>query len=813
MTEAGEDEFLGLCLSVCKSLNTAKKTARKQHYYYFNRAWYVAGEALLTHFQQLKRQQRLLDFTDLEWHTFNLLNNDDNALWVQYKLDQRIDHLLVDEFQDTNPTQWRLLLPVMQEFVTDTDRMRSVFLVGDEKQSIYSFRRADPKLFTTASDWLHENLNALSYPMDKSRRSASPIMNLLNRVFTSDAFKNTFPDFHVHSTFLKNTPGEIHLMPIIEPEEKKAEAVYFRNAVTTPLPPEDDTHYREGQQIAKKITELLSSNNFIDSHNGPTNISFNDIMLLIRSRKHLSAYESALREANIPYTSNNKGTLFECQEIQDLIALLEVLYTPYNNLSLASVLRSPIFSCSNNELLLLSEKKTNLEKHSWFETLTAPVNKEIWPTNLARAASFLSRWQSISGKLPIHDMLDKIFSDADIFNRYYASVAAHFRSRVKSNLTQFLSLALDIDSGRYPSLGRFIARLHSLIQNDASPDETSDNISGSIRILTIHGAKGLEAPIVFLADTAENNKSTKNSYQALVDWPEKDDKPSTFVICPKKENRIELVDNLLAEQSIKTAVEDANLLYVALTRARQYLFISGCGQGKQEKLGWYGLLQSNWPNDDESAIHYDAQPHTIEKPTPQMETFSAPDLFFSDIKASSNENEAPIIEDLLLDGVEDGEAQLRGTFIHRAIELLTHFNLASHVAIKRQLSAEFHINMDTPDFESYFNEANATVNFSGFSDFFDENKFEKAYNEVPIQVKSDNRLQHRVIDRLITKKNDIIIVDYKTRRLDNINELQASAKSYQAQMQGYAKAVASIWSDKRIKTIILFTHYLKSIEL
>ena len=374
MTEEGEDEFLGLCLSVCKRLNTAKEVARIQHNYYFNRAWYIAGEALLGHFQQLKLQQRLLDFTDLEWRTFNLLNNSENATWVQYKLDQRIEHLLVDEFQDTNPTQWRLLLPIMQEFVTDTDRMRSVFLVGDEKQSIYSFRRADPQLFITASDWLHENLDAQSYPMDKSRRSASPIMDLANSVFMSDEFKSILPSFHTHSTFLKDTAGEVHLLPLIEKLENDEEPLYFRNPITTPLPPDDDAYYREGQQIAQKIEELLKPENSIDSGDGPTNIFYKDIMLLIRSRKHLSSYETALREAGIPYTSNNKGTLFECQEIQDLIALLEVLYTPYNNLSLATVLRSPIFLCSNDDLIVLTEKMSETEKHSWFEALLDPDN-------------------------------------------------------------------------------------------------------------------------------------------------------------------------------------------------------------------------------------------------------------------------------------------------------------------------------------------------------------------------------------------------------------------------------------------------------
>lgn len=811
LTEAGEDEFLGLCLSVCKRLNTAKEIARQQHNYYFNTAWYVAGEALLNHFQQLKLQQRLLDFTDLEWRTFNLLNHSENATWVQYKLDQRIEHLLVDEFQDTNPTQWRLLLPIMQEFVTDTDRLRSVFLVGDEKQSIYSFRRADPKLFITASDWLHENLEAKSFPMDKSRRSASPIMNLLNSVFMSDDFKDTLPGFHTHSTFMENAAGEVHLLPLIEPTEKTEEPIYFRNSITTPLPQEDDTFYREGKQIAQSIIELMQPHHFIERDGKAVNVSYKDIMLLIRSRKHLSSYETALREAGIPYISNNKGTLFDCQEIQDLIALLDVLYTPYNNLSLATVLRSPIFMCSNNALLILAEKTTAEKNSSWFDILLENSNSDNWPAELSLAAEYLSRWQNNIGQLPIHDMLDRMFFEANIFERYHKAVPEHFRNRVKSNLTQFLSLALDIDSGRYPSLGRFIAKLHSLIQNDASPDETTDTSStGTVRILTIHASKGLEAPVVFLADAADSKREKSHSYTTLIDWPEEDDKPSTFLICPKKENQIQLVTELLTRQKQKSIIEDANLLYVALTRARQFLYISGCGKGAPEKLGWYGLLQKHWPTQELAIKESELEPIIAIKKMKliQDDLTIPPKLFVSD----QEENE--VIDEIEQEPIiEDDKAQQRGTIIHRAIELLSGNESTDHTEIKEQLSAEFNLDVHSENFTNLFKEANKTIMHSEFSSLFDHTQFDNAYNEVPIQIKSGRGLKHGIIDRLVVSGNNITIVDYKTHQSTDENALRATAESYQPQMQLYAGAVAKLWPTSSVKQLIVFTHYLKSFEL
>jgi len=822
MTEEGEDEFLGLCLSVCKRLNSARETAKKQHNYYFNAAWYVAGETLLNHFQQLKLQQRLLDFTDLEWRTFNLLNNSENATWVQYKLDQRIDHLLVDEFQDTNPTQWRLLLPLMQEFVTDTDRLRSVFLVGDEKQSIYSFRRADPKLFVAANDWLQENLDATAYPMDKSRRSASPIMNLLNQVFLSDDFKRILPDFHTHSTFLENTPGEIHLLPLIEPLGKMEETPYFRNSITTPLPPKDDPYFREGKQIAAQISTLMQPDNFINTGDEQKNVSYSDIMLLIRSRKHLSAYETALREAEIPYISNNKGTLFDCQEIQDLIALLDVLYTPYNNLSLATVLRSPIFGCTNNELLALIEKMVSTDKHNWFETLTGIDNTEDWPHRLSVAAQCLTRWQHDAGRLPIHDMLDNIFCEGNIFERYHTSVPNHFRNRVKSNLTQFLSLALDIDSGRYPSLGRFIAKLHSLIQNDASPDENSETSGGgNVRILTIHGSKGLEAPIVFLADAADKKREKSHSYRTLVDWPEENDKPSRFLICPKKENQVKLVSNLLTDQKAKATIEDANLLYVALTRARQQLYISGCGTGTADKLGWYGLLQKHWPEEKETIKKSESKPALTTSVTVAVQTTRPlPALFSCEKNISDDPEESLTEEDDFADDngiTEDDRAQQRGTIIHRTIELLSSFQSAqtaeTHAGIKEQLAAEFNLDILSESFSELFEEAEKTIIHPGFSVYFDKREYDAAYNEIPIQIKSGRGLKHGIIDRLVKRGNVITIIDYKTHQLNNEQDRQTTAESYQSQMQLYANAVSKLWPDCQVKKQIIFTHCLNAVEL
>ena len=816
MSEAGEDKFLSLCQSICQSIKQINEIANKQHQYALCEAWYIAGNALLQEFQQLKQQQRLLDFTDLEWRTYQLLNHSENAQWVQYKLDQRIEHLLVDEFQDTNPTQWRLLLPIMQEFSENqeysekTEKHRSVFLVGDEKQSIYSFRRADPKLFSTASTWLTNNLGAESFPMDKSRRSSSPIMNLVNSLFSSEDYNRTLDNFKHHSTFLESLPGKIELLPLITELEETSEPAYFRNPINSPLEETDDCYFREGNQIAEKILSLIESNASVIREGKSTRLKFSDIMILIRSRKHLASYEAAFREKSIPYLSNNKGTLFECQEIKDLIALLEILYTPYNNLSLAIVLRSPIFNCNNEELLLLSNSFNKGEQSSWLEVLINNQTNDNWPSSLKHAAKHLVSWKALVGYLPTHDLLDRIFRDVDLLVSYQRNVPKHFKTRVKANLTQFLSLALDIDSGRYPSLGRFIARLHSLIQNDASPDELlSGESEDCISILTIHGAKGLEAPIVFLADSADNKREKNLSYTSLVDWPEQDNKPTTFMLCPKKESRCEIVNQLLATQRRKGEIEDANLLYVALTRPRQRLYISGSGKEEWDKSGWYGLIKKNWPqsgleNDDHLA---DSSSDIHEDDNPAMTEYDLP-RFFSAEKLS-----ATSITDVDSSTVpNDDSSQLRGTIIHRAIDLLSNNTRVLHDEVKAQLTAEFSNLQFNHLIDDIIAEAHSTVCHETFSFVFDSNNFDNALNEIPIQFNQNNRLTHGIIDRLVLSKNKIFIVDYKTFSGEK-QELERVAFTYKKQMYAYRDAVLKIWPDKAVELYIIFTHHLTKIEI
>jgi len=222
--EQDADEFLLLAETIPAKILASRDLINRQRTFELNRLWYICGSYFVQHYQRLKKELRLLDFTDLEWCSYQLLQSSDNALWVQYKLDQRIDHLLVDEFQDTNPTQWQLLLPLLEEMAAgETERSRSVFLVGDEKQSIYGFRRAKPELQAQASHWLQEHLQAQAFPLNKSWRSSPAIIDTVNHIFAQDRYRQLLPGFSEHATHRESLPGRVEIFPLFRAEKVERE--------------------------------------------------------------------------------------------------------------------------------------------------------------------------------------------------------------------------------------------------------------------------------------------------------------------------------------------------------------------------------------------------------------------------------------------------------------------------------------------------------------------------------------------------------------------------------------------------------------
>ncbi len=815
MGEQSEARFVELHAILCEEIRKTIDQRARQRTLQLSAAWFLAGNRLIEHYQRIKEERRLLDFTDLEWRAYKLLNDAGNALWIQYKLDQRIDHLLIDEFQDTNPTQWHLLLPLLEEMAAgETNRTRSVFLVGDGKQSIYRFRRAEPRLFDTASRWLAERLGARRHPMDKSWRSAPAITAFVNRLFGSGKLNDALPHFQVHDTHRQDLWGKVELLPLIELQQESPPpaGAELRDPLQEPRQQfEDRRYYEEGKLIATTIQKLVRERILIKEGDTARPVNYGDILILVARRTHLSFIERALREAEIPYLGADKGTLLESQEIRDIEALLETLSNPHNNLPLAVTLRSPVFSCSDDDLLTLARETGG----SWWERLSSLTPPSGSP--LARAKRLLPEWRESAARLPVHDLLQRIYSEGNIPLRFEAAYPRHLRSRVKANLERFLQLALEVDAGRYPSLMRFIDRLRGLRETKQdAPDEAPDQGGEpQVRLMTIHAAKGLEAPVVFLADSASSSRQSR-SWRALVRWPPDAKRPDHFLLVGRKEESDSYTQTLVDEESRAMEREDANLLYVAVTRAKQFLFISASAPKRGSDLGWYGRIQEQFEAevDEQGGILSQSgtppvHPHRPEplrekegekivQPDPRLYHPLTLDPLSREI-APSRQTEVE------RSTAGDPEGRLRGTIIHRMLELLSREPALKRATLLHRIAAELQLEPTLPLLASCHQEAVAVLEDPSLRWLFDARQHRQTFNELPLLYERDGKTVHGIIDRLLVDENCLTLIDYKTHQNVTPENVLQLAEEYRQQMEHYALGVRKIWPERALRTLLLFT--------
>lgn len=824
--ETQAQRYLELALSLQQAvmeMSTRENTLRQ---FKVTKTWYTLGHQLVLHYQRIKSEQRLLDFSDLEWKTFQLINYSNHAHWIQYKLDQRIDHILVDEFQDTNPTQWYLLQPLLQEFAHEqASENRSVFLVGDPKQSIYSFRRAEPLLFAQAETWLQTNLQALTHSHDLSRRSAPAILDLVNLVFGSLQQQSRFGAFRPHETVHHKLWGGVEIMPFLGREDSSTEkntAINLRHPLTqAPEETEDDLYLLEGNMIAERILRLVNSGVSICQDELSRPVTFNDILILIPSRTHVHHYEQALRQHGIPYIGANRGTLLDCPEVKDIVALLQFLSTPFNNIALARVLKSPVFECTDADLVMLAQQPQ--ESGTWLERMRSMATSAE-PEKWQEIFQLLQNWRQLAGRLPVHDLLDQIFHQGRLLEKYSRCLPIHLRQRARSNFEQLLNLSLDMDAGRYPSLHRFLNHLTELgsLAKDAPDEGQSGGVFHCVHIMTVHGAKGLESPVVFIADTGSARQSRK-AHDCIVDWPPEASTPEAFLLNAHAGNNSPYVQQKLEHLNLRDDEEELNLLYVALTRARQFLFISGTEAKKSSK-------KNTW---------YEHITNALELAAADLQTYTNPDFLLNipteetsvdvtEVKKAAAEKLvwpaanmtqytteiAPSYRMKEQNHVHRAEhSLLKGNVIHRALEF-EKLLLQDESALAENLKNEFCLADTDERLQTWVEEAKRVATHPDFPHLFRHGSEYTSYTEVPLIYVDDNGdTVNGIIDRLTLGEKHAYITDYKTHTLCADENPTQLAQSYQQQMQYYADGIRLLYPDKHIEGYILFTSQCQLIRL
>jgi ATP-dependent helicase/nuclease subunit A len=510
-------------------------------------------------------------------------------------------------------------------------------------------------------------------------------------------------------------------------------------------------------------------------------------MVLVRSRTHLAIYEEALRARHIPFVSSRRGGLLDTLEAEDVQALLMFLITPFADLALAQVLRTPIFACSDTDLMSL----ISADKTSWWQRLQ---HLETPSSALQRAVGLLQSWLAIADKLPVHDLLDRIYFEGEVLARYSAVLPLEMRAKVAANLHAFMEIALSVDAGRYPSLPRFLQELREMRDSsDDAPDEGKLGTAGNaVRIYTVHESKGLEAPIVWLLD-ANAAKNNKDGNDVLLDWPTHEERSLHFSLYADQASRGKKRAPLFEQEAVQQAREEMNLLYVAMTRAQQALIVSGSGKGesKEEKKkapSWYDRIAA-------AVIPAEAGIQMIEQAS-RSETNPLCCPLRGDIESldsglrrndGGSKIELPAILPTGKRAARNSAQQQRGIWLHALLQHLTE-------GVTDEAELQQRLNITSIEIESLWQQAQHLRTLPNLARFFDAQQYQHATNEMPY-INAKGELKR--IDRLVEFDNEVWVLDYK------LGDSEDAAR-YRAQMLEYRGAMQSVYAGKPVRCALIF---------
>jgi ATP-dependent helicase/nuclease subunit A len=537
------------------------------------------GRQLVAEFGALKREQGWVDMSDVERAALVLLSDPVLSGWVQERLDMQVRHLLIDEFQDTNPLQWQALNAWMSGYSGAGGDAPSVFIVGDPKQSIYRFRRAEPQVFTAAQEFIVQGLGGDRLSCDHTHRNAPELLAVVNQVLEAAQAQGEYQGFRAHSTE-STLAGSVCALPPIAREAQQAgapaqEDTGWRDSLTQPRElPEEKLIALECRQAAAWIAAQLASGT-----------APGDIMVLARKRDRLAAMEEELRERHIPAQQPEKADLCEAPEVRDIAALLDALVSPSHDLSLAQALKSPLFGVDDRALVQLALRAREAQRagqaYSWFELLQQP---DSLCEALRAAGQALQRWKQWLEQLPPHDALQAIYQDGDVLARFARCAPAPLRAGTLANLQALLGAALQVRGGRYLTPYAFVRALKA-----GGIPGPAVAAAGVVRLLTVHGAKGLEAPTVVLLDT-DGAPARPETMGVICEWPGEAPAPWRFAFLASESRPPACSAEALAVEQAARQREELNALYVAMTRARRQLVVSSVQPANGNGASWWSRL-------------------------------------------------------------------------------------------------------------------------------------------------------------------------------------------------------------------------------
>ncbi|MDZ4134119.1 MAG: UvrD-helicase domain-containing protein, partial [Paracoccaceae bacterium] len=512
--------------------------------------------AYLPEYAARKAARGWLDFDDLITRAKGLLTDPSVAQWVLFRLDGGIDHILVDEAQDTSPDQWRVIELLAAEFTAGRgarDVPRTIFVVGDKKQSIYSFQGAEVRAFDEKRALFAARLDEINAPLQRqsleySFRSSPTILRLVDLTF--DERRGRGLDGEVkHIAFKADMPGRVDLWPPIA-KSKDPEPENWYDPVD--LISEEHHAAQLGAKVAAQIKGMIDSGVQIPAEGGPRPVHAGDFLILVRRRSDIfGAIIRACKAADLPIAGADRLKLGAEMAVRDLAALLAFLATPEDDLSLAATLRSPLFGWSEAQLFALAQPRKGFLWEALRNRADHATTLKIL-NDLRNQADYLRPYDLIERALTRHQGRQKLL--------------ARLGAEAEDGIDELLSQALAYERNDVPSLTGFLSWLET---DEVDVKRQMDSAGARIRVMTVHGAKGLEAPVVILPDTARHKKRERDELFAL------DGGPVVWAVFQTKSPA--LIRAAREDRNLRDEAEALRLLYVAMTRAQSWLIVAAAG--------------------------------------------------------------------------------------------------------------------------------------------------------------------------------------------------------------------------------------------
>lgn len=800
----------------------------------------LAG-AVLQRYTVAKRRRAALDYDDLITRSVYLLSGQELAGWVMFKLDRGIDHILVDEAQDTSPEQWRIVEALAREFFTGAgqhDVVRTLFAVGDEKQSIYSFQGAAPHQFAEMGRKFAEmsgNERWRRIPLNLSFRTVAPVLDAVDRVFSDHVRTpglSTEGAIVRHAVHRMGHSGVVEIWPTEVPEDQSGSDPWSPLDEATGRAPAE----RLAERIADTIGRWLREGEMLASEGRP--VRAGDIIILVRKRQPFAApMVAALKARGIKVAGADRLRLSEQIAVEDLVSLGDFLTLPEDDLALAEVLKSPLIGLDDDDLLRLA---TGRKGTLWKSLIDHAGENERFGT----AAETLKRWRSRADFIPPFEffasILDREGGRAKLLSRLGAEAA--------DPIDEFLNLALSYDDAEAPSLTGFLAYLR---EADREVKRDMEHGRDEVRVMTVHGAKGLEAPIVFLPDTCST--ATGGPVASLLEIDALDLPVGTegtpFVWSVKGTSKHPIISRARLARKSRETEERNRLLYVAMTRARDRLYVAGFqGRNGPAQGCWYEHITAalsaleEVPGADGTTVRRlvteQMTPAAVPKASHKQEAASAPlpawaavhppreatlsiPLAPSRLEAYAPDAEGEPIVEAHPPRRPDGEEPpapapavrsadhrfLRGTLTHALLQYLPTLPPSGwEKAAVGFLEARGEA-LTAKARASIVKETLAILTASEFAPLFGP----KSRAEVPIVALLPNpngrsaplKLMGQ-LDRVVDLGSEILIVDYKTNRPPPL-EIAKVAGAYLFQLAAYRLALREIYAGRPIKAALLWT--------